>query len=140
MDQLRWLRVARIVAAVSIMAAIGYQIYSLRDIGVFRPSNFFSFFTIQSNILAAIVLVIGGLSLAPTRNEDAWDVVRGALVLYMSVTGVVYGLLLTGYQEALQTHVPWVDTVLHRLIPIVLVADWLLDPPQRPIRFHRGLM
>lgn len=129
----------RVVAALSIVVAIGYQIYSLRDLGVFRPSNFFSFFTIQSNIFAAVVLLVSGLGLAPS-NERRWELVRGAAVLYMFTTGVVYGLLLTGYQEALQTHIPWVDTTLHRAIPLVMVADWLFDPPGRPIRFRTGLL
>ncbi|MDQ3524941.1 MAG: Pr6Pr family membrane protein [Chloroflexota bacterium] len=139
MDRMRWLRVVRIVAAFSIVIAIVYQIHSLRDLGVFRPSNFFSFFTIQSNIFAAVVLLISGLGVAHF-DERRWDLLRGAAVLYMFTTGVVYGLLLTGYQEALQTHIPWVDTTLHRAIPLIMVADWLLDPPGRPIRFRTGLL
>lgn len=102
--------------------------FSLRDLGTFRPSNFFSFFTIQSNLFAAAVLFTGGLGLA-RGDERRWNLVRGAAVLYMFTTGVVYGLLLIGYQEALQTHIPWVDTTLHRVIPLVMVADWLLIPP-----------
>lgn len=139
MDRMWWLRVMRVVAALSIVIAMGYQIFSLRDLGMFRPPNFFSFFTIQSNLFAAAVLFTGGLGLARS-DERRWNLVRGAAVLYMFTTGVVYGLLLTGYQEALQTHIPWVDTTLHRVIPLVMVADWLLDPPGRPIRFREGLM
>jgi hypothetical protein len=27
--------------------------------------------------------------------------------------------------------VPWVDFVVHRLMPLVLVVDWLVDPPRQ---------
>ena len=48
----------------------------------------------------------------------------------MAITGVVFALLLSGLQEELQTTIPWVDFVVHKLMPVVLVADWLLDPPR----------
>src|SRR5262249_42323803 len=55
---------------------------------------------------------------------------RCAAVLYIAITGVVFALLLSGHQEDVQTALPWVDFVLHKLIPIVVVADWLVDPPR----------
>ena len=48
----------------------------------------------------------------------------------MAITGVVFALLLSGLQEELQTTIPWVDFVVHKLMPVVLVADWLVDPPR----------
>ena len=55
---------------------------------------------------------------------------RGGAVLYMAITGVVFALLLSGLQEELQTTIPWVDFVVHKLMPVVMVVDWLLDPPR----------
>ena len=48
----------------------------------------------------------------------------------MAITGIVFALLLSGLQEELQTTIPWVDFVVHKLMPVVLVADWLIDPPR----------
>ena len=42
----------------------------------------------------------------------------------------MFALLLAGLQEELQTTIPWVDFVVHKLMPVVLVADWLIDPPR----------
>ena len=56
---------------------------------------------------------------------------RGAAVLYIAITGVVFAVLLAGLQEELQTTIPWVDFVVHKLMPVALVADWLVDPPRR---------
>jgi hypothetical protein len=34
------------------------------------------------------------------------------------------------YQEELQITIPWVDTVVHKILPLVMVADWLIAPPR----------
>jgi hypothetical protein len=36
--------------------------------------------------------------------------------------------LLSGLQEDLDTHFGWVNFVVHTLMPIVLVVDWLIEP------------
>ena len=105
-----------------------YQFASSAD-SSFQQANFFSFFTIQSNILAVAALFL--LVLVPRSGRTALvDGARSAAVLYMAITGVVFALLLSGLQEDLQTTIPWVDFVVHKLMPIVLVADWLIDPPR----------
>ena len=63
----------------------------------------------------------------------ALDGLRGAAVLYMAITGVVFALLLSGLKEELQLTEPAVDFIVHQLMPLVLVLDWLLDPPERPL-------
>jgi hypothetical protein len=40
----------------------------------------------------------------------------------------MFALLLSGLQENLDTHIVWVDLTVHKLMPIVLVADWSIDP------------
>lgn len=60
----------------------------------------------------------------PTVRDD---VVRGAAVLYMAVTGVVYVTLLTG--EDLGLLLPWVNILMHIVMPLAVVADWLYQPP-----------
>jgi len=122
------LNVARLGFASLAIAAMTYQFATTAD-SAFRKANFFSFFTIQSNIIGVAALF--ALVLVPrARRSPTFDVVRGAAVLYMAITGVVFALLLSGLQEELQTTIPWVDFVVHKLMPIVLVADWLVDPPR----------
>jgi hypothetical protein len=86
------------------------------------PVNFFSFFTIQSNLLLVPIWLLGG-----------GDRLRAGLTLYLSVTGVVYALLLSGLEASLHTQVPWVNVVLHQLTPVAAVLDWILVPPSRPL-------
>ncbi len=133
-----WVRTYRVAFALLAFAAIVYQLSTGVARGDFDVGNFFSFFTIESNIVAALVLlvtaIIGGTP-SPRR-----DLIRGAAVTYMATTGVVYGLLLSGYTDALQTPVPWVNDVLHRLMPLVLVTDWLLAPPGPGLIYRRALV
>ena len=122
------LNLARVAFASLAVVAMTYQFAATAD-STFQKANFFSFFTIQSNVLG--VAALSALVLVPrARRSSLFEGARTAAVLYMAITGVVFALLLSGLQEELQTTIPWVDFVVHKLMPIVLVADWLLDPPR----------
>ena len=135
----RLLSLARVGFAVLVLAAIAFMISTLVDEGSFHALNFFTFFTILSNLFAAGVLFEGGRRqlTGATPVPDLW---RGAAVVYMAVTYIVFAVLLRDAQEDLNTHVPWVDSVLHRVMPIAVMADWLIAPPQAAIPFRRAIM
>jgi hypothetical protein len=122
--------VARLGFATTAIVAMTYQFaVGASNESRFAAANFFSFFTIQSNILAVAALLL--LVAVPRSGRTAlFDAARTAVVLYIATTGVVFALLLSGLQEELQTTTPWVDFVVHTLMPIVLVVDWVLDPPR----------
>jgi hypothetical protein len=121
------LNLARLAFATLAIVAMTYQFATSADTA-FKKANFFSFFTIQSNILGVTVLFL--LVLVPrSRRTPLFDGARTGVVLYVALVGVVFALLLSGLQEELQTTVPWVEFVVHKLMPVVLVVDWLLDPP-----------
>jgi hypothetical protein len=133
---LAWVRIA---FALLVVAAIVFQVSNLIDSGVFNPTRFFLFFTVLSNLLAAGVFLEGGrrqlTGAAPV--PDLW---RGLAVVVMTVTFIVFAVLLSDLQEQLQTNVVWVDTVLHRLMPVAVMADWLIEPPHGPLTFRRALV
>ncbi|HEY6609184.1 MAG TPA: Pr6Pr family membrane protein [Candidatus Limnocylindria bacterium] len=133
------LALARIGFALLVVAAIGFMIWTLVDEGAFNALNFFTFFTILSNLFAAVVFFEGGRRqlTGTTPVPDLW---RGAAVVYMTVTYVVFAVLLRDAQEDLNTHVGWVDSVLHRVMPIAVMADWLIAPPLAAIAFGRALV
>lgn len=139
MSQQWWVRGYRVAFAALALAAIVVQLTRSTSTG-FSPANFFSFFTIESNLIAVGVLLWTASGDAERRPSSTVDLIRGAAVLYMSITGIIYGVLLAGYQQELQTTIPWVDTVLHRVIPVVMVADWLIDPPRAAIELRRALL
>jgi hypothetical protein len=126
---MRVLNVLRLVAAAATVAAIAFQYGERMDRPLFDAANFWSFFTIQSNVLGVVAL--GALALTPVeRRTRTFDALRGAAVLYLTITGIVFAVLLSGQQETLQTTSPWVNFVLHQAMPVVLVADLLIEPPR----------
>lgn len=140
MGDTAWVRGYRLAFALLTLAAIAVQLNDTRGKPTYDAANFFSFFTIQSNLIAAAVFLLGALTALRRSGSVRWDDVRGAATLYLTITFVVYGVLLAGYQEELQTTLPWVDTVLHRVFPLVQIADWLIDPPKHKPVFRPALV
>jgi hypothetical protein len=132
--------VGRVGFAVVGVVAMTYQFAVLNTtLPTFSAGNFFSFFTIQSNILAAAMLVAAAL-VRRSERTGVFDAVRGGVTLYIAITGIVFAVLLSGLQESLDTHIGWVDFVVHKLIPIMVVADWLIDPPRHRLSITTALL
>lgn len=96
--------------------------------------NFFSFFTIESNLLAIAVLLVGGLA---DPRSTRWAYVRGAVTLYMTITGIIYAALLSDVD--VQVIRPWVNDIVHRYVPLLLLLDWLVAPPWPAVRRRAAL-
>lgn len=134
----RWLLfVARLGFGVLTLTAIVVQL-TIHVGNSFDPVNFFSYFTNLSNIFAVVVFIIGAISLLTYREPTPRDdIIRGAAVVAMAVVGVVFSLLLR--DEDLGTLLPWVNFVLHYLMPVVVVVEWLVQPPKSRISFRQTL-
>lgn len=127
MDKRKFLIATRLFFGGSGLVALTVQFFYLAELNALLPVNYFSYFTNLSNIFAAVVLVISALYLIKTRKPSQFDdIIRGAATLYMAVTGVIYLTLLSS--EDLGLLLPWVNIVLHYVLPIYVVADWLYQP------------
>jgi hypothetical protein len=122
-------RAGRLLFAGFDIAAMGVAIADSRHLG-----HFFSFFTIESNLLAIAVLLIGGAA-DPRGSRWAW--VRGAATLYMVITGIVYAALLANAEVGLTA--AWVDSAMHQVTPAVLLADWIVFPPWPRAAYGKAL-
>jgi hypothetical protein len=111
--------------------AVGYD----RDIRTGDAVNFFFYFTDLSNLFAAFVLVIGGIA-AVRGRAGVPDLVRGAAVLYLVITGLVYWTLLANTINA--ETIKWQNDVVHGVMPAVLVLDWLISPPKARLSLGRA--
>jgi hypothetical protein len=137
----------RIAGTVAILAAVFVQFatsygfwrdHGVSDIGT-KVVNFFSFFTIQSNLIGAVVLAIGAVVLlrgGRTGIDPQWfAVLRACATTYLITTGIVYNLLLRGIELPQGTTVAWTNEVLHVVAPILLLLDWLFAPGRRRLGF-----
>jgi hypothetical protein len=101
--------------------------------GGFSLINFLSYFTNLSNLFAAIVLIAGAIYLITDREPTVReDIIRGTSVVCMALVGVVFSLLLRNTD--LGHLLPWVNLVLHYIMPIVIVFDWLYQPPKNKLQ------
>jgi hypothetical protein len=94
--------------------------------------NFFSFFTILTNVLIAALMT----ALAFGRALPAS--LPGAAALYIAVVGIVYSLLLRaiwdprGWQKV-------ADMALHDVMPVLAVAFWLVFVPKGRLAWRDAL-
>lgn len=98
--------------------------------------NFFSFFTIDSNVATVVVLAIGAVLLFVRSGDDpGWfTALRAAVVTYMVTTGVVYNLLLRNIPLPQGQTVAWSNEVLHVIAPLYMLLDWFFAPGRAPLR------
>lgn len=133
----RVVRLVRLVLAGLALAAVATQFTHEVTLPGFSAVNFFSYFTILSNIAAGVTLV--GLALVPVpRRTGAVEGLRGALTVYLATTGLVFALLLADGDPGLT--LPWVNNVTHRVMPLALLLDWLLVRQRGQVRYSRALL
>lgn len=96
---------------------------------------FFGYFTILTNILAALAFSV------PLYKDGSWlkeffnrQSVRAAIALYIFVVAVVY------YAVLAQDHNPegWsaiLNVFLHFVLPVLFIVDWLLLTPKHSMSF-----
>ncbi len=136
-----WYQYLRVGFGLLTLAAIAAQLWIGVTENDARASNFFSFFTIESNLLTVVVLLAGAwLALRGQETTPGWELLRGAVAAYMTTTFIVFAALLSGLPDNLDLTEPWVNFVLHQLMPIVIVLDWVISPPRNPLTVRRALV
>ncbi|MFI5005639.1 MAG: Pr6Pr family membrane protein [Solirubrobacterales bacterium] len=125
----------RAVLAGLALAAIVYGLVVGLEGPRWSTADYFSYFTELSNLLAAGIFLAGALRPRESRSP-AFELLRGAAVLYMLTTGIVYAALLSGAHDSS----PWANTVLHQVMPIAVALDWLIDPPRSPLEPRRAAL
>lgn len=91
-----------------------------------------SAFTHEANAFTGLVFLGGALLGAQIIRSPRWDAVRGATVVYLVITFFVYGFLIREFDNPFTTTRHWTHTVLHQLMPLVVVLDAVIQP-----FFHR---
>jgi len=130
---------SRVFFALLGFSAIITEVATIVERGRFIPANFFSFFTVESNLLAVVVLLLSALALSRGRENRTLALLRGANTLNMIIVGVVFSLLLSGLDTEL-TAVPWDNIVLHYIMPVVVALDWFACLPRSPVSFRSSLL
>ncbi|RZJ19000.1 MAG: hypothetical protein EON91_02975 [Brevundimonas sp.] len=97
--------------------------------------NFVSYFTVLTNILVALALT--GPALSPDSRMGRWsrsEGVRAAVAMYIAVVGLTYHFLLADVWDP-QGWALIANILLHYVMPIAFVLDWLLFTPKGRLRW-----
>jgi len=129
MRQRRALGIFRVlIAAIEVVALIGNYEYVL-GFRFFATANFFSYFTIQSAMLAVATLGIAAAYALLAPNDPPWlGVLRTMVTAYLLVSGIVFALIVSqASTRDYRVDVPWSDTLLHWVVPALAVIAWTTD-------------
>ncbi|MDN4472140.1 Pr6Pr family membrane protein [Demequina zhanjiangensis] len=125
----------RIIGAVTIFTALAATFYAVLQAGDLEFWNFFGFFTIQSNIIAMLVLFMSALY----TDRPRWDwlrYARAASTTYLVIVVAVYWTLLVNVD--VQTPQVWTNTILHGVSGAIMLADWMLEGPRKPLSWRQS--
>lgn len=111
--------------------AMLYQLFAIHIPAGYSVVNFFVYFTNLSDIMISVVFVVSAVRLIDGRiDPSSTDVaIRGGVVVYIAFVGLVFNTLLT--DADLGDLLPWVNGILHFLLPVLGIVDWILWPPRR---------
>jgi hypothetical protein len=120
------------------LSAIVTEIAVIAERGRFDPVNFFSYFTIETNLLVFITLLLSAIAVAAGKNGKL-ATLRSAVTIYILIVGIGFSVLLAGIEGITLTAVPWDNVVLHYIMPVAMLVDFLIDRPKRTIPFKKSL-
>ncbi|WP_062205829.1 Pr6Pr family membrane protein [Demequina salsinemoris] len=117
---------ARLAAAVLILVALVEPVITMAMDGTLEPSKYFGYFTIQSNIVAMVVIAV---SIPRTgRPRPRWlELARAASSTYMVIVSTVYWTMLVGLVG--DDAWGWTNLVCHGFTTAFMLADWLIEGP-----------
>lgn len=139
MDRRRSLVLGKTLFAFLGFSALVTEVATLVARHRFAAANFFSYFTVEANTLAVISLMVSAFAVATRMSRRGLVLFRGAVALYMTTTILIFIVLLSGYPSSELTAVPWDNTVLHYIMPIAVILDWLVAGRVQPIRYSSAL-
>lgn len=132
--------IARILGAVvGVVALLGDFNYSIGT-SPLATFNFFSYFTVQSMMLAVVVFVVAAVHELRALPDRQWlSTLRLLATTYVTVSGIVFGaILFEGTLRDIPVWAPWSSQLLHFWIPAFALVDWFTAPgrdvPWRTIR------
>lgn len=121
----------RVLVATALLAAVVWQITDRLIHNLFRPAEYFSYFSIQGTLICAVVLAVTGVRAIRGLSETRLiTLTRLSTTVYVVVISVVYNALLRGgagdIRDAGYKWPVLPNEIIHVWGPILMLLDWLL--------------
>jgi hypothetical protein len=133
--------ILRFATAFAMLGSVVWQITSRVVNNVFRPWEYFSYFTIQTSLIAIVTLSVAGWFSWTGRNETrVLNILRLSTVTFTVVVTLVYNLLLRGLPDAAADgDYVWPvlpNEILHVWAAIFMLIDWMLSSRRINLRIR----
>ncbi|CAN5482295.1 Pr6Pr family membrane protein [soil metagenome] len=128
----------RLVAGLAILTAIiGQFAYSAARTSI-NPFNFFGYFTIQSNIITMVAFLASAFFILSRKKQPSWVILlRAVATTIIVIVGIVYNTLLSGASLAGSFDLRWSSNILHVIIPIYALVDWVLFADRKKLPYNK---
>ncbi len=126
-------RTWRLAGALVIVAALVANVVKHVNLGDFAFFDTLGYFSQQSNILAAALLLV--MLPRTAKPRPAWlEYARASVAMYLVIVTVVFWSLLGGFEP--DDPYKWSTVIMHGGSCALLLADWLVEGPrtEHPIR------
>jgi uncharacterized membrane protein len=130
----------RLAMALALFGSIFWQISDRVSHNLFRPTEYFTFFTITSCLLTGLALTISGLRVLRNQPETKFlTLFRLTMAASMVIVGVIYNLLLTDSVDERDIGYDWPvipNLILHTYMPILVFLEWLITRTAVPLKLN----
>jgi len=122
--------VIRVLLALSLFASVYWQVSDRMMHNLFRPTEYFSYFTITSCLLTAVVLTLSAIQLTRGQAETKLlSLTRLTTAVSMVIVGVMYNALLRGgAPDPRDVGYDWPvlpNEIIHTYVPMLIFIEWL---------------
>jgi hypothetical protein len=122
----------RTLIGLALIGAVVWQVTDRLANGIFRPTEYFAYFSIVSAILAGLLLITTGFGILLRVEDTKWvELARLSVTVAMIVVGVVYhALLADAAGDVRDGDYVWPvlpNEIIHTYAPILIVIDYLLS-------------
>ena len=121
----------RILIAFALLGSVVWQVTDRLAHDLFRPAEYFAYFSIQGTLICAVMLAVTGVrSFQGLSDTKLITISRLSSTVYVVVIAVVYNALLRGLPGDIRDagynwpQVP--NEIIHVWGPIFMLLDWLL--------------
>ena len=129
----------RIAMALVLFGSIFWQITDRVAHNLFRPTEYFTYFTITSCLLTGLALALSGLRVLRNQDETKFlTLFRLTMAASMVIVGVIYNALLAdAAPDPRDVGYDWPvlpNQMLHTYMPILVFLEWLLTRTAVPLK------
>lgn len=139
-----FLATLRLLTGFGLIGSVAWQVLDRISFGIFRPLEYFTYFSIVSAIIAGGFLIATGIGLLMRQEETKWvEIARLSLAVAMIVVGVIYHLLLANVANDVRDgdHAwpVFPNQMIHTYAPFLIVLDYLISTKAFKIRLRAAL-